>query len=33
MKKRKHKHKVIFTLTKREIERIEDAYWARYNKI
>jgi len=25
-------HKPLFTLTKREIERIEDTYWVRYNK-
>ena len=31
MKKRKHNHKVIYTFTKKEIERIEDAYYLRYN--
>jgi len=26
-------HKPLFTLTKREIQRIEDTYWTRYNNI
>ena len=26
-------HKPLFTLTKSEIQRIEDTYWARYNNI
>jgi hypothetical protein len=31
MAKQKHNHKVIFKFTKKEIERIEDAYYLRYN--
>ena len=32
MNKRKFNHKPVFTFTKKEIQRIEDLYWGRYNK-